>query len=1406
MGYGPMLFAGYAQPATSTTNVTVMWPSIELLDGIYRQSLGTVTWDILVTVGQSAVTPYGTGSFALATNAGVSCGTNGMCSFTDTQAAPVSYTVQAQQFTPVFWFWPNNFILNNTTVFVDVAGYDPMAVASQGSTGVSIVAAQCEPGGVVRRRTPIWVSCMTSSSSYGTQNMGTVLQELDPSNNGPFVNSKGRLNFGKTVGTPNDLITLTDSNFGKTIATAGQRPPNDAGDVALGVDQNGGLSQRAGTSISSYINVVPNGTNFLERLTAAGKTVNVPLTLNGNLTVSTGTVSLPVTGAGPQCLHVSATGVVSGTGADCGSGSGSGGSDPVTVNSGVSSQVAMYSGNGSAVNGDSTLMDNGTTLNYSGTGGIATTSGTFSGNLAVNGQLEVAGPWMVSSPIPGTLMSASGPGTSSLGISDDGNFYVSANGGTPEKVATSATSSYFTNLWQEDANDVGSANGTNAQGLHVYSNYANSSSWQRTSLGYDTTDNLSVLKSENSTPTSAPGLGFWIGSSVRWAINSASELKPFANNSFNIGDASFAPQTIYAATSFDTLTGGRQNFELCNDGTTGTMQNFLAVYNGATPECAVQAGISTPDGVIGVVSNGSGKTGNAVITYQGYALCSFDGPTAAGDYVIASTTNPGDCHDPLSAGRPTAVQVLGRVESTNAALGTYGMRVSLDAPVGSGGSLNSPTFTGTVTLPDGTTDSSSGIALGSAVTLPNGSTAATTPSTDSSMKVATTAYVQAQGYTSLAAANEGTTLANSSNGGSGRTYSAIAYEFHSTGFPAGTTLKTMLASCPAAGTDCRLVLDPSSTAINVGGNVSTDYPVIIGTGTSTSTWQHVTVENRGVPLNCAYTGGGAAAATLDCIQIGEWGAMVGASPGNSLANGGGAIITSSTGATYRSLVSNAGVQSGAYTPAGYQNYLQQRMRYEGVSILPQAAGGTSITQGLLSVIAVEGQGYFGHFSVGALNNTTNVYVADGPTSGDNNSLLFDDISNTCFNFAGCVPLNLESSAHNGNGINITFHEVGFGNGPGGSGCHSGAGCMLNIDGSAVGTNASGYLANLLFDGAYIEMSGTYPAWVASTAYSLGNSILQGSTYFSATTAGTSGASAPSWASCSTTCSDGTVTWTNEGSNNPSHYIEITNARDVDIRGLNFNAGSVGTCITMGHAASTYLGRIHLTGRVGSGHCTTLLNNTVSGYTISGTTPTDLDYTYAGEQPNGGIVIDGAAGLTAATATTPASMDNSTKVATTAYVQAQGYAPAASPALTGTPTAPTASAGDNSTKVATTAYVRSEQYLTFSCPVGSVGTVEQFCTWTLPAAVTITGFDISAGTAPASCSTYPTVQVWDGTANAEVGNFSISMTNGNNFYTQVPGSANVASGHALRIKTTTGQLGCATGGANVVAVVSYQMQN
>jgi hypothetical protein len=83
-----------------------------------------------------------------------------------------------------------------------------------------------------------------------------------------------------------------------------------------------------------------------------------------------------------------------------------------------------------------------------------------------------------------------------------------------------------------------------------------------------------------------------------------------------------------------------------------------------------------------------------------------------------------------------------------------------------------------------------------------------------------------------------------------------------------------------------------------------------------------------------------------------------------------------------------------------------------------------------------------------------------------------------------------------------------------------------------------------------------------------------------------------------------------------------------------------------------------------------------------------------------LVVSGG-DIGAATATTPATGDDDTSVATTAFVKAQAYATLASPtftgtvtlpagqALTGTPTAPTAAASTDTTQIATTAYVKDQ---------------------------------------------------------------------------------------------------------------------
>jgi len=789
--YGPsnLLYAGSAQ-TNGSGNITVTTPDIP----------GATSFDLLKVGPPSGGTlfqaPYGTGNYAVVTGVTRSSACSaGVCTFTDTQATPAAYTVATPSYYPKLNFWPGGIVLGASadgnsplsaaTLTIEVDDFSGGGLAATtvlGTHAPSIYANKCP---ILTGFSPVWLSCLATNFPPETQyQQGATVMATKPSADGGLAavaNLKGRLNFSTSGSAPGHIITLVDSNFQKTVATAYNRPQNDANDTYLGIDQGGtnaaGMSLGAPLSISEYIGNVGDGTHFLERLTASAKTFNVPVTVNGQLTLTAAQGTTP--------MAVTSTTLVPNLNASLLNGAttasvGTAGAIPVaglngkldaswlqgigTVNSGSQSQVAVYAGNGASVSGDAGLTDNGTTLSYSGAGGISAASGTFSGNLTVNGQLLVAGPWMVNTPIPGTAMGSASAGTSALGISNDGNFYISANGGAPQKVSTAATSSYFSNLVQEDANDLGEQNGTTAQSLHVYGTYTNASNYERTGLGWDATDSLFVLKDENAGTGSQRGIGFWIGSTVRWAIDSGSTLKPFTNNSFNIGSTTLAPQTIYAATSFDTLTQGRVNFELCNDTTTGTSLNFLAAYNGASTACAVKAGTGSTDGVLGIVSGGSGTSGNAVITYRGYAQCSFDGGTTAGDFVTASTTNAGDCHD--SGGtRPAGVQVVGRVESTNTGAGTYGVRASLDAPVTAGAAVSSVFGrTGAVaaTAGDYSVGQITGAAALASPALTGTPTAPTASAGDNSAKIATTAYVRSEIYSAWSCPVAGTTAVTQS--------------------------------------------------------------------------------------------------------------------------------------------------------------------------------------------------------------------------------------------------------------------------------------------------------------------------------------------------------------------------------------------------------------------------------------------------------------------------------------------------------------------------------------------------------------------------------------------------------------------------------------------------------------------
>ena len=396
--------------STGTGNCTGYFP-LPNLDG-----LGTVTWDVLATQGSTTTPPNGTGNYLVSGGLGISgnCSTSGICTFVDPQTSYASYSVPTTQRDPQFNFWPGGIVLGaSASVKMFECGQGASIVTSSYLPKVI-----CDKGVYVTSpmHSPYWAS-YKEGDSVGNNNgsVGAYLKQA-----GTVSGLAGMMGFLAPSSTmaQGDVITLAYTKPFLALATPGYRPAAIANDTAIGADNAPGagttsaqLAFRAPVAISEYIGSVFDNSSYKERLTGTAKTFNVPVTINGNLTVT-------------------------GTCTGCG-GSGGGGSG--TVNSGNANQVAMYSANGTAVSGDSALTDSGTTLNYSGSGGISASSGTFNGNLSVGGQLIVTGPWLVNSPIPTTGMGAATSGTSSLGISNDGNFYISANAGTPSQVQTAAT-------------------------------------------------------------------------------------------------------------------------------------------------------------------------------------------------------------------------------------------------------------------------------------------------------------------------------------------------------------------------------------------------------------------------------------------------------------------------------------------------------------------------------------------------------------------------------------------------------------------------------------------------------------------------------------------------------------------------------------------------------------------------------------------------------------------------------------------------------------------------------------------------------------------------------------------------------------------------------------------------------
>ena len=307
--FGPsnLLYAGKAQ-TNGAGPITVTTPDIP---GATSFDLLRVTY--IAAGGSRLQAPNGTGNYAVVT--GVfrnSACDSGVCTFTDPQARLSPYTVHTPTYFPLLRFWPGSIILGSGSDTGSVSASQASTVVMDrmidnivsvlGPISPAISASYCDSA---TEWTPLIADCLATQFS---DNQQAVMLPVKRSNDGGlFTNLKGKTNYGTLGSGPSHIITLSDSNFAKTVATANNRPDNDPDDAFIGYDQHTsipsgvGISFGAPVSLSDYIANDGDGAHWLERLTANLKSFRVPITTDSQIqsTLQTGAPPFAVASTTP---------------------------------------------------------------------------------------------------------------------------------------------------------------------------------------------------------------------------------------------------------------------------------------------------------------------------------------------------------------------------------------------------------------------------------------------------------------------------------------------------------------------------------------------------------------------------------------------------------------------------------------------------------------------------------------------------------------------------------------------------------------------------------------------------------------------------------------------------------------------------------------------------------------------------------------------------------------------------------------------------------------------------------------------------------------------------------------------------------------------------------------------------
>ncbi len=771
------LYAGNAL-TNGAGNITVSWPDVP----------GVTSFDLLRVYYNSAgapreQAPYGTGNYAVA--AGVSRSSacsNGVCNFVDTQAALQPYTVATPTYFPLLDFWPANLLLSsyvdsNNVLNAALARMETVptdVVAVQGMAGPAVIADYCDP---LYQWTPLWLSCYATMTPTNYYDQTALLLPVKPNSDGGLrTNLKGRLNFPTLGSAPGHIITLSDSNFQKTIATANNRPSNDVNDAFIGYDQGDGnpahvgISVGAPVSISNYIGNVGDGSNWLERISAGLKEFRTNVQMDGGLTISAAAQANGFVASNPGIWALQG-GFASLSAAAAGKsavGFGANGRVQVSENGGAPVEVAKLDVNGNVSENANTATQFAQTP--------ASCNGSFASGIQANGNAICSTADIVQ------LAETAQP----QGIPNYGIFWFDSTCHCPKVISNNGQPVQLglLNVFNFDANTVEERNGTTPQALRIYQTTdVNEANYSRLSLGFDTPSNRYAISSDYLGTGSAYGIEFKLGGTVPWYIGSNFNLLTGTDNQRDIGaDAlgngnnGLGIHSLYYATTLDGETSGGSANDWPNDPTTGTVANKLAKLTATG--AAITTFSSDTSGAIGVVIAGAGTSYNAEVVSTGFANCIFDGATTLGDYVQISSTAAGDCHD-AGAVYPTNGQVMGRVMVSNANGGTYKTYLFGAGVQGSSSTANSVNTVfgraGTIVAQTGdyAVAQVTGAAPLASPNLTGTPTAPTQTTGDNSTDIATDAFVQAT-VTSIGGLPGATDVGQlPASTGSGSSYSAV---------------------------------------------------------------------------------------------------------------------------------------------------------------------------------------------------------------------------------------------------------------------------------------------------------------------------------------------------------------------------------------------------------------------------------------------------------------------------------------------------------------------------------------------------------------------------------------------------------------------------------------------------------